>query len=231
MNPGLLAVLQPRMVCFWCCVADSGICVDDVLQMLFVVSPLGKHLLSSVRWHDTNVASSSLFIDFSSAWTAVQRAPRPPPISSSPRWSSSTSRTPTPQLPPSPAATTSPLHSSPATKTGWGSSRWGNKFFVLSVGLICAERSNHLPLQVGWSKTRDYHTFVWVDSSQDGTGHQSEIRQAVFNGNKSHFSCRVGVCTIRHSEHSVRLMLTLWQALVFNILAWTRQNRCLKTSD
>ncbi|TNN03324.1 hypothetical protein fugu_000353 [Takifugu bimaculatus] len=35
--------------------------------------------------------------------------------------------------------------------------------------------------RVGWSKTRDYHTFVWVDSSQDGTGHQSEIRQAVFN--------------------------------------------------
>lgn len=186
------------MVCFGFCVADSGICVA-LLKMLFVVSPLGKHLLSSVRWQDTNVASSSLFIDFSSAWTAVQRPPRPPPIPSSPRWSSSTSRTPTPQLPPWPAATPSPLHSSPATKTGWGSSRWGNKFFVLSVGLNFWV-SNHLSLQVGWSKTRDYHTFVWADSCQDGTGHQSAIRQAVFNGNKSHVSCSVGVCTIRYNK-------------------------------
>lgn len=79
--------------------------------------------------------------------------------------------------------------------------------------LLSGERSNHLPLQVGWSKTRDYHTFVWVDSNQDGTGHQSEIRQAVFNGNKSHLSCRVDVCTIHHNENSVRLMLTLGAAM------------------
>lgn len=44
-----------------------------------------------------------------------------------------------------------------------------------------------LPLQVGWSKTSDYYTFVWVDPCQD----QSEIRQAVFNGNKFHLSHRV----------------------------------------
>lgn len=45
-----------------------------------------------------------------------------------------------------------------------------------------------LPLQVGWSKTRNYHTFVWVEPCQDVKGHQSETRQAVFSGNKFNFS-------------------------------------------
>ncbi|XP_028286948.1 calcium-binding and coiled-coil domain-containing protein 2 isoform X2 [Parambassis ranga] len=34
--------------------------------------------------------------------------------------------------------------------------------------------------KVGWSTTKDYHTFVWVEQGLDLKGHQSEIRQADF---------------------------------------------------
>lgn len=59
------------------------------------------------------------------------------------------------------------------------------------AGLKKKKNAKSMPLQVGWSTTRDYYTYVWVDPCQDVEGHQSEIRQAVFNGNKFNFSCRV----------------------------------------
>ncbi|XP_017292021.1 calcium-binding and coiled-coil domain-containing protein 2 [Kryptolebias marmoratus] len=34
--------------------------------------------------------------------------------------------------------------------------------------------------KVGWSSTKDYHTFVWVETSQDAEGLQTMTRQAVF---------------------------------------------------
>lgn len=34
--------------------------------------------------------------------------------------------------------------------------------------------------KVGWSTTKDYHTFVWVEPCQDVTGQQSVTKQAVF---------------------------------------------------
>lgn len=39
-------------------------------------------------------------------------------------------------------------------------------------------------VQVGWSTTKDYHTFVWVDPSLDVSGQQYVTRQAVFKGKK-----------------------------------------------
>lgn len=56
-----------------------------------------------------------------------------------------------------------------------------------------------LPLQKGWRKTRDYYTFVWVDPCQDVKEHLSEIRQAVFNGNKFLLSHRLMLSALLHT--------------------------------
>lgn len=40
----------------------------------------------------------------------------------------------------------------------------------------------HVILQVGWSTTKDYHTFVWVEPCQDGAGQETVTMQAAFRG-------------------------------------------------
>lgn len=39
-----------------------------------------------------------------------------------------------------------------------------------------------LPAQVGWTTTKDYHTFVWVDLGSDVAGEQSMTNHSVFKG-------------------------------------------------
>lgn len=141
--------------------------------------------------------SSSLFICLlgrsslaQRGWRAPQRqhppAPQHPP---SPRWCSWASPTHTHLQPTSPAATPSTLPSSLIPGTGWASLRWG------STSLVCLFCRTSLwslsdflkSLQVGWSTTKDYHTFVWVEPCLDVVGEQT-ARQAVFKGEKYSFT-------------------------------------------
>lgn len=147
----------------------------------------------SESWH---VISSSVFVcllaDLRSAWRTPhrlqlqQQSLQHPP---SPRWCSSTYPTHTHLQPTSPAATPSMLPSSPAPETGWGYLKWGNdnKPAVIPVRWI---KDSHCEFflsfsflaQVGWSTTKDYHTFVWVEPCLDVVGQQTKSRQAVFRG-------------------------------------------------
>lgn len=48
--------------------------------------------------------------------------------------------------------------------------------------------------QVGWTTTKDYHTFVWVEPCIDVVGEQTVTRQAFFKGKKCfHFCFQVNV--------------------------------------
>ena len=74
---------------------------------------------------------------------------------------------------------------------------------MMHLGNICLEFLLFFLIQVGWSTTKDYHTFVWVEPCQDVTGQQSVTKQAVFKGKTQfHFyCCGVIVCCHVYDAH------------------------------